>query len=182
MTTLGYDRAHEFAPGGEDSKVYRLLDPLLEARHKEQKARYSVSVRIDSRRKPDDASRAPSAFLELASLRAMLLVHSESVPASASTTPSAPSARVNRPTTRRSHRRAASLRVNPSHLRCAYRCARQRTNRLHRGRNRLDAPRRAYALVAMLKDPGRTPLRSSRHVEQPCRRHRVPATCALACS
>jgi hypothetical protein len=51
----------------------------------------------------------------------------------------------------------SSLRVNPSRLTPAYRCARQRTNRLHRSGNRSDARRRAYALVASLKDPGRTP-------------------------
>ena len=49
-----------------------------------------------------------------------------------------------------------SVRVNPSHLTRAYRCARQRTNRLERGGNRSDARRRACALVARLKDPGRT--------------------------
>jgi hypothetical protein len=50
----------------------------------------------------------------------------------------------------------SSLRVNPWRLTRAYRCARQRTNRLHRHGTRSDAPRRGYALVARLKDPGRT--------------------------
>jgi hypothetical protein len=49
-----------------------------------------------------------------------------------------------------------SLRVNPSRITRAYRCARQRTNRLHRPRNRSDARGRAHALVVQLKDPGRT--------------------------
>jgi hypothetical protein len=49
-----------------------------------------------------------------------------------------------------------SLRVNPSRLTRAYECARQRTNRLQRAGNRSDAPRRAYAVVAKLNDPGRT--------------------------
>ena len=51
---------------------------------------------------------------------------------------------------------ALPLRVNPSRLTRAYEGARQRTNRLRRAGNRLDAPRRAYAVVAKLKDPRRT--------------------------
>jgi hypothetical protein len=50
-----------------------------------------------------------------------------------------------------------SLRVNPSRHTRGYRCARQRAHRLHRPRIRSDASRRAYALIARLKDPGRTP-------------------------
>src|SRR4051812_19323711 len=63
MTPNALSRDHEFAQNGEQYKVYRLLEPLLEAARKEQKAGYSVDVRIYARRKPSGELWGEVAFL-----------------------------------------------------------------------------------------------------------------------
>lgn len=59
-------RSYELTPEGEPYKVYRLLDPLLTKARKEQKAGYSVDVRIYARRKPNGDLWGEVAFLDRA--------------------------------------------------------------------------------------------------------------------
>jgi hypothetical protein len=63
MTSSRHGRRYEFAPDGAQYKVYRLLDPLLEAARKDQRAGYSVDVRIYARRKPNGELWGEVAFL-----------------------------------------------------------------------------------------------------------------------
>ena len=59
-------RSYELTPEGEPYKVYRLLDPLLNKARKEQKAGFSVDVRIYARRKPNGDLWGEVAFLDRA--------------------------------------------------------------------------------------------------------------------
>ena len=63
MPSIRPQRDYERTASGDQYKVYEILDPLLEKARKEQKAGYSVDLRIYTRRKPNGELWGEVAFL-----------------------------------------------------------------------------------------------------------------------